>query len=871
MNAFGLVFYRAGHTLSCRSCPQRRLLRMALLVAFMAVRGAASGQLPAGPPLREDFFHAGYTLALPPLSDAEGRAGFSSPTAAAAGSSAWWVCWRENLPLRNGYTSERLMAQRLPEAGALPVDAVFWPGAGEAVELDRIVRHEFAQVLSAPVMAGGDAGAWVLWHRDATVQVRWLSASGGVQAFDFSLPVAGVLRLGARLAGSGTQVWVVIPDAAGAGEARGFALTAEPAGVRLAGSFSFQHPAAADLKLTAGNGQCMVSWARDTGAAGMTVNAAGLTSPQKTLDLPPGAEWLGTVADAGSGRGVWALPLPPAAVRSLFSRPLAADGTWQAGGTVESLGALASLPHLQPGRDGAMFILSGGEAYTWQPGGPLLAWTAWPGIAAYSFAPHGWASDGRRVLHVTVGVPWSVRSYPSNVSAVNVQRADPSPTPSLGTVQLTAGSGRADAPSVAWSARGATAIAQLSGYRNSFQNGSNILTLHGLEAGAAPALYTDGPCSSPAHVWLDAGRLLVVFRRENYLTPEADPDDVLGVFFQLQANGTLAQEGAAFVIGGGPGSQRGVKINRVGDRALVVWREVLPGTTPVYAIRAAFITAGGAVQPPGGTLVDVSVGELAAVAAVENGYIVWRAPQSLVYGSRTAIRYGAMLSDYFRHSGTVSLPDHDATAPSMAGGTMAWRDRVTKRIYFGVIHGGASAVAVSPAGSTAREPAVAALPAGRRLICWLEERPFGLTRVWMAVAAWPGVSEPRLLAEGYFDQETLAASGDGQGRVAVAVTDFGPGGGARVFIVAPDVSRSGGLDIAPGPGGVHVSWDVSSVFPGRQDILESSTDLTHWQPLPALPPAAASGRYSITLPVSPGVPRRSYRLRASQADGVLLP
>lgn len=689
----------AGNTAARQSVTGQ--LRGALLAGFMAVRGTASAQLPPGPPLREDFFHAGYTLTLPPLPDAEGRAWLASPAAAPAGSSAWWVCWRENLSLGNGSTVERLMAQRLPEAGALPAEAVFWPGAGETVEMERFVSSQYSQSYAAPVMTGGEGGAWVLWHRGASVQVRWLMASGGVQAFDLSPLIAPAWPSVVRLAGSGTQAWVVVPNATLAGEARGFTLRAEPAGVRAAGSFSFNHPAAADLKLTVGNDQCLVSWATATGAAALTVSAAGLTSSQKTLDLPPGAEWLGTVADAGSGRGVWALPLPPAAVRSLFSRPLAADGTWQAGGAVESLGALASLPHLQPGRDGAMFILSGGEAFTWQPGGPLLTWTPWAWSSAYSLAPHGWASDGRRVLHVTVGVPWSVRSYPSNVSAVNVQRADPEPTPSLGTVQLTAGSGRADSPSVAWSARGATAISQLSGYRHSFQNGPNILALHGLEAGAAPALYTDGPCSSPAHVWLDAGRLLVVFRRENYLAPEADPDDVLGVFFQRQANGTLTQEGAAFVIGGGPGSQRGVKVSRVGARALVVWREVLPGTTPVFAIRAAFVTAGGAVQPPGGTLVDVSVGELVAVAADEHGMIAWRAPQNLAYGARTAIRYGHMnLSDYFLHSGSISPPEQDATAPSVAGSAIAWRDRVTRRIHARVSIGGAPyIVAISPPAS----------------------------------------------------------------------------------------------------------------------------------------------------------------------------
>lgn len=144
----------------------------------------------------------------------------------------------------------------------------------------------------------------------------------------------------------------------------------------------------------------------------------------------------------------------------------------------------------------------------------------------------------------------------------------------------------------------------------------------------------------------------------------------------------------------------------------------------------------------------------------------------------------------------------------------------------------------------------------------------------MAVSDWLGVSEPRLLAEGYLDQETLAASGDGQGRVAVAVTDLGPQGGVRLFVVAPDISRSGGLEIMPATGGVHLSWDVSSVFPGRQNILETSTGLSQWQLVPVLPSLPSTneyGRFSVTLPVNSAVPRRSYRLRASQADGVLLP
>lgn len=65
-----------------------------------------------------------------------------------------------------------------------------------------------------------------------------------------------------------------------------------------------------------------------------------------------------------------------------------------------------------------------------------------------------------------------------------------------------------------------------------------------------------------------------------------------------------------------------------------------------------------------------------------------------------------------------------------------------------------------------------------------------------------------LLMEGWFDKETLAVSGDGYGRIAIAVRDqSSTSTGLKILLVAPLVSQQGGLSISPAGAGVEVSWE----------------------------------------------------------------
>ncbi|MDB6133532.1 MAG: hypothetical protein JWM59_1775 [Verrucomicrobiales bacterium] len=346
----------------------------------------------------------------------------------------------------------------------------------------------------------------------------------------------------------------------------------------------------------------------------------------------------------------------------------------------------------------------------------------------------------------------------------------------------------------------------------------------------------------------------------------------MGVFYAPTSEIPLGQLGAPFVIASGSGSQRGVAVAANSSFGfLVAWHEesgsVIDGTY-LSSVRAALVSREGVVTPPGGRLLDISVGEISAVTVSDSGWVAWKYPQNLATPGVTSIR-GALFPSlfYWIKYSRISPPEHNAVSPqliSLGGETLAaWRDKKTGQIFASSSSSGFSKITLvsGPDYENARQPALARLSADCAAIFWLGDEA---TKVRMATLDVEGNASPSVLVlQGYFDKDTLSASGDGMGKVAFSVIDKGADfPSLKVYAAVPFISRNGGLAITATDTQMRLSWEHNDFFPASSSTVETSTNLSEWEPLTAgFYSSLTESRYFLNFSKPTGEHNRFYRLR----------
>jgi hypothetical protein len=759
-----------------------------------------------------------------------------------------------------------LLARLLPPAFDSPPDGSTAAWNGGAQPAVRIT----ALPLAAPIVsAAGNGGAWLGWIVDGEVQVTRLDQGAAASARPLlRWPVSfspGQSNL--QAAGAGVNAWVLETSAD-----RGMMMVTVLRKISDAPAIASRTPVTGGMldaaSLAAGPERCLVAFVKSTPDGNrlqtFTVDAAGQVSGRQELELPPGAVWMGITAVGNGFFGFWSVPFPTPLPWLIYGRHLTSTGAWQADSPAELISPVNSsygFPSVLPGQSQAIVNSNGSGSYIWRPGSPLQ-----------QIHPTGVqvAQDGPRCLRLensNNAVLSAVRQYS------NAQKA-PHGTP------LTIGGGYQTSPSLAWTTNGLHMVCQLRNYGTA----ESQLPISGgnLSLGSGPRNLISHPSFfSPAQAWQGDALQLVAYRHDHYDTNgvwnQDDIDDVMGVLYRTAPDGTLTQPLPPFVIGGGLGSQRGVSVAAFGSGFIAAWREESPyqeGVTYLSSIRAAYISPEGAVQPPGGRIMDISVGELSAVSVGDGGYLAWRVPQNPNSDEPSFIR-AAMFpgSGFPPNYYNVSPSSHNAVAPKIVHDgwqqVIAWRDKFSRRIY--VSHsstGYSTALPVSPVEARSREPALARLDYGRSAVFWIEESSFP-PGIWMAIIDGSGVSAPVLVTRGLLDRDTLTACGDGQGRVALSYLSYGPGmEGLQTLMLAPDVPRNGGLAItpvafaAPDVRRFNLLWEPSVLFPRLSSIVERSSDLIHWEPdVDRTTGLDGTGRVSLLYSAPAAQPQQYYRLR----------
>lgn len=828
------------------------------VIALIPACGIAHAQLNTGP--RADFLRLDYGPQLPAKYDGGTPGNVSGSSAASTGDGGWLTCWSES----GNDGGARLMARLLPPAFDSPPAFSEGSWTGNAALPVSVVTG----ALSSFTTVAGQAKALLAWAEPSGVRAQWFDQNtGGPAGAALTLGAGGSYLAGA--AGNGTLAWLLAQEGGASSGQRGWVLERTTTGSFVVTPFAVQGGLFPYLHVTANSGYGLLSshfydYAQGVQLQGVrtaAVDPAGGVSLPHEMELPADSFWLGAMPYGSGYFGVWTVAYPNQA-QLIYGREMTRGGEWAPGssaGIVAPVSSTGAYPSLTPG-PGASVLLAEGRAYLLRPFQPLSLIQT---ITYYE----GYSLSASRIL--------SLHADGSGHMLATRKTFDYDSTKPDHTAFLSVGSGRQSDPSLAWTRRGPQIVCQLDGYG----------TLHGLRiAGCNKPASTEsgvqfqtGEFSSPVQTW--QGNLQCIAYRHPKNIPglpfdSADPDDVYAVLYAAAEDGTLTAVRSPFLIAGGPGSQRGVSVapHYSGTGFMAVWREeqgsVYEGTY-LTKIRAAFISGSGVVTPQGGQLVDISVGELSAPSVAGNGVAVYKAPQ-IPGASQTTIRLARLsvpgTAITYRN---ISPPEHNAVNPQVwtngSFSMVAWRDKASGRMY---VHreGGYPTLPtseVSPPGQRILEPRLASLSYDRAAAFWIETQIHS-QRLWMAVVSQQEVSSPALVMEGWFDDDTLAVSGDGAGRIAIAVRDQSTNSkGLKVLMIAPLVSQQGGLSISRAGTDVDVSWESDgALFPFAASTVEASTDLMHWLPLSGGPPFyQAPNRAVLRFPIGDAASQRYFRLR----------
>ncbi len=826
------------------------------------------------------MFVSEYEGVSPVFAGASVAANRFSPAAASDGAGGYWVGWEET---RADVGIRRLIVRRLPSGlnGGMPSAG----DDGLNLMLSQGGSTGFPTTLR---MVEGNGGVWAAFLDGTKLAVAFIRNDGAI--LRPSLQYGGQV-LGYDIVVQGDRVVILTTTPSNNRVVIGFKVSGS--GIDLGVATGIGTGASPQQHIFRIGAEVFLRRGAEEMVEVLKIDDAGvprLVNEGKPLlfSLPAGAQWLGTAQRNGGTVALWTEAGPAAEARTIWQREVTAAG-WLENGVTGRIGAVPALPRWQASPVGGLFILDNNEAFRLAGTGPLQTWTVSGDLKAYSKVADqvAWAYDGVAVLRAVVRLKGMATDVVTPaVNAVVLDLADSQLNPSARGVRLTMDSGAASSPSMAWSSGGPSVVWTATRTATDVMPGGVVPEERvGLmrELGQSlPATGLNKPgVSSPAHVWFGPDLALVVYRRSNSLVGTLEvtnggEDDVVGSILVRQPSGLMGER--KFVtIAGGPNSQRGVEVALVGDRALVAWREVIPPVVvdgrATFAIKAAFVTTDGAVVPEGGVVIDSGSDELSSVSVSANGQVAWRASmvanttQSKAEVRQTMIAAGGTALPF-----TVLSPaSQRAVGPKVAPGLTVWRAAGAGLIYARAA-GAAEALLVGGSPLGGREPGVAALDAvsERYAIAWLQSTA-NILVYELLLATWNRgtMSPPEVIASGFFDNNTLSVSGDGQGRVALAVVDSFTGR-PRIFVVAPGVAADGGLQVVASAAGLQVGWDMSSVFSADAAGLEVSSDLESWA-RPFTTGQTVGNRRTVTVPPAAGTPARFFRVRGQQAPGVWLP
>ncbi len=826
----------------------------------------------------------------------------------AAGQDAWLTASAFLEPRGEAGQPARMMVRMVRRNGpafpALPLGEALWS--------------------NSPIkVIAGSQGAWAVWQVPQGLKAWWISAETG-QGSGSPLLLPGSAAVASfQVAGDGEIGWVVWDGATGQNVAT---LTASggPPRVRGQSVFDLNRTAlSASGMLAAGSGQLLLVQRSGRSASpgpvvSQLVDANAVVTGAAQVWTTPGpkfgdyfygvisygagwmAVWSQTLTPLLSGNIVYGQelepggqPVPAQPAQALFVEPQTGYSRWNGVTSGEGKGVIFAVKNFRQveGRwvaECLAMILTPGVSPRVLGNTQIIDL----GLTNYVYSYVGDSDLGPPAACLRgnqLDLMTADGNFPEHFSHT-IRRYDISASgsdqPSM-QVSATQATGVQEEPALAWMPGAAIVAWQ---QKSTAPTGPEIRQRRYFANGTSPDLRfnTPGglPYSSP-DIAANQNRILMVARQDHFDQNSGMlDDDLVGV---ITENGQAVT--SVFKIGYGPGSQRAGCAAPFGEGFCVVWREELNYGSLEYVsrIRAVVLDRNGNPDVPGGYPISTSNDELSAPALAVSGSkfcVVWKregatgekVEASIVSYTGSVYSYRTSGLTVFPDSVTTSSPDVAAAGDSFV--VTARSDGISgpNAIITATLGYPSSPLPLAGTSPKGREPVLASLGEGGTALFWLDHRTRNRpsTQIWMAVS--PAIGDafgtPVVIQTGTFDRDTLAAEGDGKGRVLLAVKSRALGDeGVRLYQLVPGFSGLPKLTlsrISPSPANnntasLQINWTSSLLFPASLDTVQTSTDLQSWTTSTGQLTAVPTADFPVALFQSPlsSVGDRFYRLRAA--------